>query len=256
MRFRPCIDIHDGKVKQIVGSTLTDAPGAAPSTNFEATQPPSFFADLYFRDGLEGGHVIMLGKGNEEAAKEALSAHPGTMQVGGGITPTNAADWLAAGASKVIVTSYLFVDGALSMQRLELLSAAISPERLVIDLSCRACADGLYRVACDRWQTITKTVVNRETLAELADYCSEYLVHAVDVEGKQAGIDGTLVQLLADNAPIPVTYAGGAKSMDDIRLLQKLGHDRIDVTVGSALDIFGGNGIRYRDIVDFDKQNR
>ena len=256
MRFRPCIDIHDGKVKQIVGSTLTDAPGAAPATNFEATQQPSFFADLYFRDGLEGGHVIMLGKGNEDAAKNALSAHPGMMQVGGGITPVNVSDWLAAGASKVIVTSYLFVDGALSMQRLEQLAAAISPERLVIDLSCRTCADGQYRVTCDRWQTITQTAVNRETLANLADYCSEYLVHAVDVEGKQAGIDGTLVRLLADDSPLPVTYAGGAKSMEDITLLQKLGKNRIDVTIGSALDIFGGNGIRYRDIVEFDRQNR
>ncbi|MBP5638282.1 MAG: phosphoribosylformimino-5-aminoimidazole carboxamide ribotide isomerase [Victivallales bacterium] len=256
MRFRPCIDIHEGKVKQIVGSTLRDTPGAAPSTNFEAEQPPSFFADLYFRDGLAGGHVIMLGKGNEAAARNALSAHPGTLQVGGGITPENAAEWLVDGASKVIVTSYLFVEGTLSMARLETLANAVSPERLVIDLSCHACSDGQYRVACDRWQTITNTIVNNETLSSLACYCSEYLVHAVDVEGKQAGIDDTLVRLLAAGSPIPVTYAGGAKSMEDIHSLQRLGQNRIDVTVGSALDIFGGHGIRYRDLVDFDRKNR
>lgn len=256
MRFRPCIDLHDGKVKQIVGSSLRDDANPGLQTNFESARPPAYFADLYFRDGLRGGHVIMLGKGNEDAAREALSAHPRTLQVGGGITPANADQWLAAGADKLIVTSYLFDNGELSPTRLRELAQAIPPERLVLDLSCRQCPDGLYRVACNRWQTICSTVLNADTFQNLAEFCSEFLVHAVDVEGKQAGIDETLVSLLADNSPLPVTYAGGAKSMDDVRLLQSLGHDRIDVTVGSALDIFGGHGIAYDEIVAFDKANR
>lgn len=256
MRFRPCIDLHDGKVKQIVGSSLKDGADNRPTTNFEATQPPAYFADLYYHDGLTGGHVIRLGAGNDQAAAEALAAHPGNMQLGGGITPENAAEWLEIGAAKVIVTSFIFDDGDISLEKLQLLSQAVPAEKLVLDLSCKKASDGLYHVACNRWQTLCKTVVNGETFRRLAEFCSEFLVHAVDVEGKQAGMDQQLIEMLAQDCPCPVTYAGGARSMDDVRSLLTLGQGRVDVTVGSALDIFGGTGIAYSEIVEFDKQQR
>ena len=252
MRFRPCIDLHGGKVKQIVGSSLKDGENNDLKTNFVADLPPSHYADMYFRDGLVGGHVIMLGPGNDAAAEEALSVHPGNLQVGGGVTPVNAARWLAAGAGKVIVTSYIFEDGELSMKRLNELAAAVPRENLVLDLSCRRQADG-YHVACNRWQTICETKVDETLLQQLAEFCSEYLVHAVDVEGKQNGVELDLVEKLAVWSPCPVTYAGGARSMDDVHAIDERGGGKVDVTVGSALDIFGGDGIRYSEIVAFDK---
>lgn len=255
MRFRPCIDLHDGKVKQIVGGTLRDVPGggSAPATNFVAELPPAHYADLYWRDGLEGGHVIMLGPGNEAAATEALSAHPGLLQVGGGISPLNAHDWLAKGAAKVIVTSYIFDSDGLSFQRLRELSRAVPPERLVLDLSCRR-VQNLYHVAYNRWQSVCPSPLGPDTFRQLAEFCSEFLVHAVDVEGLQRGIDPVLAELLALDCPLPVTYAGGARSMEDVLLLERLGQGRVDVTVGSALDLFGGTGIAYRELVEFDRQ--
>ena len=186
MRFRPCIDLHEGKVKQIVGSSLRDSGEAV--TNFEATQPPSFFAEMYWRDGLEGGHVIKLGHGNDSAAREALGCHPGNLQVGGGINPENASEWLAAGAGKVIVTSYLFNDGALDMERVRRVSDSVGRDRLVIDLSC-VWQDGAYHVATNRWQTVCDFTLDADSLDSLASYCAEFLVHAVGVEGKQGGID-------------------------------------------------------------------
>ncbi|MBQ6472808.1 MAG: phosphoribosylformimino-5-aminoimidazole carboxamide ribotide isomerase [Victivallales bacterium] len=238
MHFRPCIDLHEGKVKQIVGSTLRDDTGAA--TNFVSALPPSHYADLYYQNGLTGGHVIQLGAGCVSAAREALSRHPGNLQVGGGVTPDNGPDWLAAGASKVIVTSYLFQDGELDFSRVRQMSLAVGRERLVIDLSCRPMPDGEYRVACNRWQTICKLAVERESLTRLAEFCSEFLVHAVQVEGLRSGIDSRLVSLLADHSPVPVTYAGGVRSLADVRLIEEAGQGRVDFTVGSALDLFGG----------------
>jgi len=245
MRFRPCIDLHGGKVKQIVGSSLRDSGEAV--TNFEATQPPSYFAEMYWRDGLSGGHVIMLGPGNEEAAREALGCHPQNLQVGGGINPDNASEWLAAGADKVIVTSYLFSDGVLDMDKVRRVSDAVSSDRLVIDLSC-VWADGAYHVATNRWQTVCEYTLDGGSLAKLADYCAEFLVHAVGVEGKQGGIDSGLVSLLAEWSPIPVTYAGGIRNLDDIDEIRRAGKGRVDFTVGSALDIFGGP-LAYADVL-------
>lgn len=254
MRFRPCIDLHEGRVKQIVGGSLRDR-GDAPLTHFVAEQPPEHFADLYWRDGLVGGHVVMLGPGNETAARAALARHPGNLQVGGGITADNAAGWLDAGADKVIVTSHVFVDGELSSERLRALVAAVGRERLVLDLSCRARA-GDYYVVCDRWQTFTRLRVAPETLAELAGFCAEFLVHGVDVEGKQAGIEEPLAELLGRAAPIPTTYAGGIATPEDVARIARLGQGHLDFTVGSALDLFGGNGLRYRDLVEQDRRNR
>jgi len=245
MRFRPCIDLHDGKVKQIVGSTLVDDQ-AQLRTNFSSELPPSHFAALYRRDNLCGGHIIMLGGGNEAAATDALSAWPGGMQIGGGITGENASLWLDRGASHVIVTSHVFHDGLLDLDRLGRLQRLVGKRRLVLDLSCRWRRDGYY-VVTDRWQKFTELRVSPETLQELAAYCDEFLVHAVDVEGKCMGIDVRLLELLAVSVPVPTTYAGGVSSLADLEQVRVSGQSRIDVTVGSALDIFGGTGVRYQD---------
>lgn len=247
-RFRPCIDLHEGKVKQIVGGSLRDD-GTAPRENFVSEKPPAWFAQAFRNDGLTGGHVIMLGKGNEIAAKEALTAWPGGMQVGGGIRPGNAAAWIDAGASHVIVTSALFdTDGKFLPRILDELVAEVGQDKLVIDLSCRR-KDRGWTVAMNRWQTLTEMDVTGETLDSLAPYCDEFLIHAADVEGLCGGIDVDLVALLGGWGKLPLTYAGGAASMDDVRLVAEAGRGKVDVTVGSALDLFGGSGIRYVDLV-------
>lgn len=242
--FRPCIDLHDGVVKQIVGGTLTDE-GA--KTNFVAAHPPAYYAELYKKDDLTGGHVIKLGPGNDDAAREALAAWRGGLQIGGGITAENAADWLDAGAAKVIVTSYIFKDGELLMPKLLKLLDAVGRERLVLDLSCRKKEDGNYYIVTDRWQKFTNRKLNAETLDFLADHASEFLIHAVDVEGKQSGIDEELLNILAAHSPLPCTYAGGIHSLSDIETIIAAGNGKIGYTVGSALDIFGGK-LPYADI--------
>jgi phosphoribosylformimino-5-aminoimidazole carboxamide ribotide isomerase len=297
MKFRPCIDLHQGLVKQIVGSTLKDDMNVVEgggdkqqpaeeeganhepqqqqqqpdlATNFATTLPSSHYARLYQTDRLTGGHVIMLGGGNDEAARLALSTYPGGLQIGGGITLDNCHTWLAAGASHVIVTSFVFTNGHVRLDRLEALRAAIGKERLVLDLSCRRrppqrrkklednedadqvdeeeSDDTNYYVVTDKWQTFTNVVVNAATLTQLAAYCDEFLVHGVDVEGLQCGILEDLVQLLGAHSPIPVCYAGGVRSLADLDLVDRLGGGRVDCTVGSALDIFGG-ALPYADVV-------
>ena len=249
MRFRPCIDLHDGRVKQIVGSTLSDSQTTL-CTNFSSDLPPAHYAALYRQDNLTGGHIIMLGGGNEEAAREALAAWPDGMQVGGGITADNAVFWLDQGASHLIVTSHVFHDGQLDRQRLDRLMRLVGKNRLVLDLSCRWRHDGYY-VVTDRWQRFTELRICPAVLDELAAFCDEFLVHAVDVEGKCMGIDTRLLDLLATSVPIPTTYAGGVATMADLERIRISGRDRIDVTVGSALDIFGGASLRYQDVVAY-----
>jgi phosphoribosylformimino-5-aminoimidazole carboxamide ribotide isomerase len=250
MRFRPCIDLHEGRVKQIVGSTLSDDHSAALRTNFSSDLPSSWYAHLYWQDNLTGGHIIMLGPGNEAAATDALSAWPGGLQLGGGISDTNAEYWLKLGASHVIVTSYVFHDGQLDYARLERLRQLIGKERLVLDLSCRWKEDGYY-VVTDRWQKFTTLRMSKELLAELSSSCAEFLIHAVDVEGKCMGVDERLLALLSvADSPVPLTYAGGVGSMADVELIRRVGQDKIDATVGSALDIFGGSGCKYKEIVE------
>lgn len=255
MKFRPCIDIHDGKVKQIVGSTLRDE-GGGTDENFVSGREASFFASMYREDGLRGGHIILLNPSgtpgydaDREQALAALKAYPGGLQVGGGITADNAADFLKAGASHVIVTSFVFRDGIINMNNLEKLVRTAGRERIVLDLSCRK-KDGQYYIVTDRWQRFTDTKVSPEVLEELSRYCDEFLVHGVDVEGKRAGIDEELVGMLGDFTVCPVTYAGGVRSFQDIAALHSIGSGRVDVTIGSALDIFGGD-LKYRDVVDF-----
>ena len=251
---RPCIDLHGGKVKQIVGSTLSDDASSAPVENFVASRSAAEFAELYRRDGLAGGHVIMLGPGNEEAALSALRAYPGGLQVGGGVTAANAATYLAAGASHVIVTSYVFRDGRLDEGRLAEIEAAVGRERLVLDLSCRRRAPGgPFFVVTDRWQKFTELEVCAATLAALGGRCAEFLVHAVDVEGKQSGVERELVEALGEWSPIPVTYAGGARDRADLELVARLGKGRVCVTVGSALDIFGGK-LPYAEVVAWSQE--
>lgn len=254
--FRPCIDLREGRVVQIVGSTLTDDPAAAASeqVNFVADRDAASYAAQYRADRLSGGHVIMLGAGNERAAMEALAVWPAGMQIGGGINSANAEIWLSAGASHVIVTSYLFDGPNFVPDRLAELNDAIGPQNLVIDLSCRW-RDGAYWVVTDRWQTFTSMRVDDETINWLAGSCAEFLVHGVDVEGRAQGIDLRLVSLLAESSPIRSTYAGGARSIDDLRLVHDAGRGQVDLTIGSALDIFGGTGVTYAECVAFNRAN-
>ena len=252
-KFRPCIDLHNGKVKQIVGSTLTEH-GSQLEENFVAEQPAQWFASQYAGDQLTGGHVIKLGPGNEAAAKAALAAYPGGLQIGGGIDGENAPDWLDAGASHVIVTSWLFdPTGRFQEERLQQLVAAVGKERIVLDLSCKRTADG-WTVAMNRWQTLTDLAVTHATLDRLSDSCAEFLIHAADVEGKCQGIDGELVKLMGGWGRIPMTYAGGVANFSDVQKVQSLSENRIDVTVGSSLDLFGGNGVTYRELVEFNNR--
>lgn len=248
--FRPCIDLHDGKVKQIVGGTLNDST-ESPATNFISEKPSSWFAELYKKDQLTGGHIIRLGKGNEEASMAALQAYPGGMQIGGGINNENAAAYLEAGATHVIVTSFVFKNGLLNQQNLDLMVKEVGKEKLVLDLSCRI-KDNRYWIVTDRWQNFTDVELTKDTLTELSSCCDEYLVHAVDVEGLCKGIDWQLVDLLCDST-IPTTYAGGAGSLNDLIKITEDTKNKIDLTIGSALDIFGGDKILYRDAVNYNK---
>jgi phosphoribosylformimino-5-aminoimidazole carboxamide ribotide isomerase len=248
--FRPCIDLHEGKVKQIVGGTL----GAPENlrTNFVSEKSAAWFAELYQRDQLFGGHVIMLGAGNEKEARAALKTFLGGMQIGGGINSANARDWLDAGASHVIVTSWIFREGKIDWARLAEIVKIIGKEKLVLDLSCRKRGEN-YFVVTDRWQKFTELIVNKETLQKFSDYCDEFLIHAVDVEGLCRGIDEELVKKLGAWSPIPTTYAGGANSISDLEKVTKFGNGKIDLTIGSALDIFGGSGVKYEDCLKFNR---
>lgn len=246
MEFRPCIDIHNGKVKQIVGGSLTDRANYA-EENFVSDARASDFAGMYRRKGLRGGHIILLNakdsayyEADLAQAKEALAAWPDALQIGGGVTAENASSFLSMGASHVIVTSYVFAGGEIHFERLQKLVAEIGREHLVLDLSCRLKEDGYY-VVTDRWQKFTRQPLDRELLRELGSYCDEFLVHAVNVEGTGTGVDRKLLTLLAGGSPNPITYAGGIGSMDDIRTIRTIGKDKINFTVGSALDLFGGS---------------
>ena len=249
--FRPCIDLRDGKVVQIVGGTLGENP-AAVQTNFVSERPAAWFAELYKRDHLTGGHVIMLGAGNETSALEALAAYPGGLQIGGGVNAANARDWLNAGAAHVIVTSWVFREGRVDEQRLAELVKLVGRERLVLDLSCRK-RDGNYFVVTDRWQKFTDVMLSAAVLEKFSQSCAEFLIHAVDVEGLCRGIDGELVEKLAAWSTIPATYAGGANSIADLETVRRLGQGRVGLTIGSALDIFGGKGVRYDEAVAFNR---
>ena len=255
MEFRPCIDIHNGKVKQIVGGSLRDE-GSQARENFVSEQDAAFYAGLYQRQGIRGGHVILLNKEGTEyfeatrqQALSALRAYPGGLQIGGGIRDDNAADYLNAGASAVIVTSYVFRDGQMNWKNLKKLETAVGADHLVLDVSCRRKGDDYY-IVTDRWQKFTDVVLTPSVLDELADHCVEFLVHAVDVEGKAEGIEEPLVRMLGSWDGIPVTYAGGVGSFDDLRKLKELGQTRLNVTIGSALDLFGGP-MNYEETVKF-----
>ncbi|KAH8653465.1 phosphoribosylformimino-5-aminoimidazole carboxamide ribotide isomerase [Xylariales sp. PMI_506] len=253
-RFRPCIDLHAGQVKQIVGGTL-DSETSELKTNHVSLHPAGHFAGLYRDNGLAGAHVIMLGPNNDTAAREALAAWPGGLQVGGGINDQNAREWIENGAEKVIITSYLFPSGKFSQEHLDAVLKALGgdKEKLVVDLSCRRKGDDQWFVAMNKWQTITNMEVNQESIKQLEPYCSEFLIHAADNEGLQKGIDERLVQKLAEWCSIPVTYAGGGRNLEDLDLVKRLSGGKVDLTIGSALDCFGGTGVKFDDCVAWNR---
>ena len=249
MRFRPCIDIHDGKVKQIIGGSLDDEKGA--SENFIAGAPASFYASLYAKKNLGGGHVIILNKAGTaeyEASKvqalNALGAFKGGMSIGGGINDLNAEEFLDAGAYAVIVTSFVFKDGRLDENNLLKIKNAVGSKHLILDLSCRRGANGKLYVVTDRWQRFTELELTKDLLKSLQPNVCEYLIHAADVEGKKAGIDTDVLNVLAsymrEGDSVPVTYAGGVHTYEDLDTIRGAGAGLIDATVGSALDLFGG----------------
>ena len=253
MKFRPCIDIHNGKVKQIVGGSLKDQ-GNQAVTNFASEYEADYYAKMYQKDGLVGGHIILLNPVTSEyydatkrQAMKALQAYPQGMQIGGGINAENAKEYLDAGASHVIVTSYVFQNGKIHWENLKKLYEAVGREHIVLDLSCRK-KDGVYYIVTDRWQTFTQVELTEEVLTELAEYCDEFLVHGVDVEGKASGVETELVKMLSMWRKIPVTYAGGIGTLDDLNYFAEISGGNIDYTIGSALDLFGGK-IPYKDIV-------
>ena len=255
MKFRPCIDIHSGKVKQIVGGTLTDNRDFA-EENFVSGQDAGFYARMYKEDGLTGGHVILLNgtdspyyDATKEQALLALENYRGGLQVGGGINIKNAKGYLEEGASHVIVTSFVFKDGEVNYDNLIRLSRVTGKDRLVLDVSCRK-KDGKYYIVTDRWQKFTEVALSEEVFYRLSAYCDEFLIHAVDVEGKAKGIEEELAEMMGKLAGFKMTYAGGIGSMEDIEKLRNLGKGAIDFTVGSALDIFGGQ-LPYSEIRKF-----
>lgn len=255
MEFRPCIDIHNGRVKQIVGGSLKDKDNQA-EENFVSQMDGAFYANMYKKAGIRGGHIILLNPVTSEyyeatraQAILALHSYPGGLQLGGGITADNAAQFIEAGASHVIVTSYVFNNGRIDYNNLEKLVDAVGKSHLVLDLSCRK-KDDSYYIVTDRWQKFTDEVITAELLDELSQYCDEFLIHAVDVEGKAGGIEKELVSLLGDWGKIPLTYAGGVHSFEDLRLIKELGHNRVNVTIGSALDLFGGS-MKFEDVIAF-----
>lgn len=258
MEFRPCIDIHNGKVKQIVGSSLKDA-GNFANVNFTADKPSSYYAKLYKKDNIKGAHVIMLNaKDSEyygatyEAAIEALMAYPGGLQIGGGINASNARDFIDKGASHVIVTSFAFADGVIKYDNLAKLREAVGREHIVLDLSA-GLKDGKFLVVTDRWQKYTDAEISVKLFEDLSEYCAEFLVHGIDVEGKRKGPDFKLVEALSDiskTVKLPITYAGGISEISDITMLESIGNGRINFTVGSALDLYGGT-LSYKELVKY-----
>lgn len=251
MKFRPCIDIHNGSVKQIVGSSLKDT-GNSAKDNFVSELDGSFYGKLYKEKGLSGGHVIILNPKTSEyyekdvqQAKLALAAFEGGLQIGGGINNENAAGFLDMGASHVIVTSFVFSNGEVNFDRLDSMVKAVGKEHLVLDLSCRK-KEGKYFIVTDRWQNFTDVELNESTVEKLSSYCDEFLIHAVDVEGKAKGIEENVARLLGEIDTVPSTYAGGISSFEDLETLNALGKGKVDFTIGSALDIFGGH-------MDFEK---
>lgn len=258
MEFRPCIDIHNGKVKQIVGGSLKDI-GNQAAENFVSEQDACFYAHLYKEAGIRGGHIILLNARDSEfyaATKEqamaALREYPGGLQVGGGITAENADEFLQAGASHVIVTSCVFLDGKIHYDNLRKLCETVGKEHIVLDISCRR-RGGDYYIVTDRWQKFTKEKISTALLDELCEYCDEFLVHAVDVEGRSSGIEESLAELLGQWSRIPITYAGGVGSFEDLERLKRLGRDRLNVTIGSALDLFGGS-MEYEKVLAYISQ--
>lgn len=254
MKFRPCIDIHNGKVKQIVGGSLLDK-GNQAVDNFVSEQDAGYYGKLYQKGNLAGGHIIILNPAGSEyydvdvkQAELALKNFPGGLQIGGGMNAENAEFFLNLGATHVIVTSYVFKNGEINFKNLYKLVQTVGKERLVLDLSCRK-KDGKYFIVTDRWQKFTNVEMNVETLDQLSSCCDEFLIHAVDVEGKARGVEEGILKLLGEWNKIPITYAGGVAAFSDLDKVKTIGKNHVDVTIGSALDIFGGQ-MKFEEVLE------
>ncbi|KAK6459356.1 1--5-imidazole-4-carboxamide isomerase [Scheffersomyces xylosifermentans] len=271
-KFRGCIDIHSGQVKQIVGGTLKQddiAKDDSTKENFVSTKPSSYYAELYKSNNVKGCHVIKLGSNpaNDEAAKLACKTWPNSLQVGGGITLENALTWVDEyKASHVILTSWLFSDEngkkVFDWTKLKQVSQTVGKSRLIVDLSCRTVIESgetKWVVAMNKWQTLTSNSLSKEFLSEVGQYCDEFLIHAADVEGLCKGIDEELVTKLGEWCPAGfegrIVYAGGAKSKEDLDLVQQLSEGKVDLTYGSALDIFGGKLVTFAELVEWNNVN-
>jgi phosphoribosylformimino-5-aminoimidazole carboxamide ribotide isomerase len=255
MKFRPCIDIHNGQVKQIVGGSLKDENDQA-KENFVSQQDAGFYADLYKRSQISGGHIILLNpesspyyEATKTQAKLALRTYEGGLQIGGGINNENAIEYLDAGATHVIVTSFVFKNGEINYDNLKKMVDKVGKQHLVLDVSCRKKGDDYY-IVTDRWQKFTNVILQEQVFEQLSDYCDEFLIHAVDVEGKASGIEEKLATMMGNANTLPMTYAGGISSMDDLGKLKTLGKEKLDFTIGSALDIFGGK-LKFEDVVNY-----
>lgn len=249
MTFRPCIDIHNGQVKQIVGSSLRDK-GDKATENFVATNDASFYARLYKEHNLKGAHVIMLNSKDSEyyeatkaQALLALSEYKDSLQVGGGIDDKNAKFFIDNGASHVIVTSFAFKDGRIQYENLAALVKAVGKEHIVLDLSAGK-KDGEYVIVTDRWQKYSEVNITINLFTQLSSYCDEFLVHGIDTEGLKKGPDMELIKILSDvsgKIATPITYAGGIANTNHIKMIEELSEGKLNYTIGSALDIFGGS---------------
>ena len=249
MKFKPCIDLHHGKVKQIIGSTLNSK---EIKVNFTSNQNSSYFAQLYRKYQLSGAHIIMLGPNNEEACLQALKTWPGHLQVGGGITLANGEKWLKAGAQKLIFTSYLFPDKTLDLSRLQSLKKNYGRNKIVIDLSCsKTLADKGYYVFKNKWKEQTTFKLELASLQSIIPYTEEILIHAISVEGKNQGMDQDLVyqlKKLHEQTNLNLVYAGGIHHQEELDEFVKISESKIDFTIGSALDIFGGRGFSFQQL--------
>ncbi len=253
MNFRPCIDVFKGKVVQLIGTSLFGGEEKTIVKHFESEYSPAYYAELFKQDNLKGGHILSLGSGNNDVVIEALKAFNGGMKYGGSVTPENAHVYLDAGATHVIVNSYVFDNGEINLPNLKSLVKSIGKDKLVLDMSCRK-KNGDYYIVTNLWEKFTNVILDQKSLQDISKYCDEIIVHGVDSEGRKQGLESDLVRILAQHTPIKTVYAGGISSIADLTMIKALGNEKIDPCIGTALSIYGGN-LSYYEVLEWNKIN-